>query len=211
MQIQDIYKKYRINKGLQEHMVRVAAVAKMIADNATEELDTHNIVTACLVHDLGNIIKAQDMEKHKTLYEPEGVAYWEKVKSEAIERYGTTVSPATEAMVKEIGINAQAYEYFAAIGDEPTERVCESGSLGEQIANYSDMRVLMYGIVSMRERFEDMHVRYAYRGVETINTRERFVEKIETDIFSKSSIQPKDITDESTAEIQRELWSWEIT
>jgi hypothetical protein len=212
MKITEVYKKYRINKGLQEHMIRVGAVAKLICERATVDLPTRHIVDGCLVHDLGNLIKAK-LDSFPELFEPEGVDYWRQVKAEMTAQYGENVHEATDAMVKEMGLNDDSYQYFLAIGGEATERVHGSLHLGEKIANYSDMRVGVFNIISLTERMDDLRARYLARnlpgfGSDEIDVRQSFLEDMEADIFAHSTIKPEDITDESTAAIQSELWDW---
>ena len=65
MTILEIYEKYKIMPQLRTHMLRVAAVGKIVCDavnekvkqNRGEFVNTKNVVTACLLHDMGNIIK----------------------------------------------------------------------------------------------------------------------------------------------------------
>ena len=54
--ISEIYAEYKIMPNLQMHMYRVAAVASLIYDNFNEPLNKEEIITACLLHDMGNII-----------------------------------------------------------------------------------------------------------------------------------------------------------
>ena len=56
--INKIYTQFRIPPNLQQHMFRVASVAKIICNNWTgKELNQNDIVCVCLIHDLGNIVK----------------------------------------------------------------------------------------------------------------------------------------------------------
>ena len=73
--ITDIYKEYKIMPSLQMHMLRVAAVTKMIVDNYNMDLDKESLVVAALVHDLGNIVKMDNMATFPDFFEPEGVEY----------------------------------------------------------------------------------------------------------------------------------------
>lgn len=61
MTILEIYKKYKIPHHLQLHILRVGAVATLIIDNINHELvtefDRNLIITICLLHDMGNVIK----------------------------------------------------------------------------------------------------------------------------------------------------------
>jgi len=214
MLITEIYKKYKINKGLQEHMIRVAAVAKMICDNTDTVLDTKNIVRACLVHDMGNLIKSK-MDTHSELFEPEGVEFWSNIQAEMIEQYGNDVHIATIAMVEDMELDEKSTFYFRAIGGEDTQRVHVEGTLGEKIATYSDMRIGLEGVVSLKERMDDIRRRYIARNMEgfssdAIDVREARLVDMERDIFENLKIRPENITDTSTEKIQKELWGWEI-
>ncbi len=55
--ISEIYEEYKIMPNLREHQLRVAAVAAQICDNFNKPLNKKEIITACLLHDMGNIIK----------------------------------------------------------------------------------------------------------------------------------------------------------
>jgi len=57
MQILKIYEKYKILPALQQHMFRVASVAKMIAEHMVIDVDIDCITKAALLHDMGNILK----------------------------------------------------------------------------------------------------------------------------------------------------------
>jgi len=57
MTIQQIYDHYDIMPSLQLHMLRVTAVAAMIVESFNQPLDKNNIIKACLLHDMGNIVK----------------------------------------------------------------------------------------------------------------------------------------------------------
>ncbi len=215
MNITDIYLKYRINKGLREHMIRVAAVAQLICEKSNVELDTRNIVTACLLHDMGNLIKAK-MDSMAELYEPEGVAYWIQVQAEMKEQYGADEHIATIAIINEINPGAEARSYaLEAIGTENTAKVHAGDSLGAKIATYSDMRVGPFGIISIQERMDDLRARYISRNkpgfsAEDIDERERMLKDIEQVIFANSSISPEEVNDETTKSIQASLLNWEV-
>ena len=63
MNIFNIYAKYKIPPQLQTHQLRVAAVAKTICEHLWPKLsDMRTIISTCLVHDMGNIIKF-DLDK----------------------------------------------------------------------------------------------------------------------------------------------------
>lgn len=102
MTIQDAYVKYQIPPKLQMHQYRVAGVALGIAESiSVAKVDTENIVRACLLHDMGNIIKF-NMSLFPEFFEPEGIDFWRKVKRSFIKKYGPDEHVATMEIAREI-------------------------------------------------------------------------------------------------------------
>ena len=81
MKISEIYRKYRIPPQLQLHQLRVASIAKYICDNLKVPVDIEEVVSADLLHDMGNIIKF-DLSLFPEYLEPEGLEYWQGVKND---------------------------------------------------------------------------------------------------------------------------------
>ena len=76
--ILEIYKEHNVMPNLQEHMLRVAAVASLICDNCTEKLNKEDIITACLLHDIGNIVQFQ-LSYFPEFNKPQGIEYWQGI------------------------------------------------------------------------------------------------------------------------------------
>lgn len=211
MNIIDVYTTYPINKGLQEHQIRVATVAKVICDNATTTVETQHIVDACLLHDMGNLIKSKFHPSWKELYEPEGFEHWKQVRAKMVQQYGDNEDVAAQQIVREIGLHPSSMVYFNAVGVENYGRVCGSGNMGEKIAQYADMRVGPFGIITLSQRFDDIRERYAEQdGIEDINRRQGIMQEVEVEIFANTSIAPDDISDQTTTEIQAQLLDWQL-
>lgn len=210
MKITEIYQAYKINQGLQEHMIRVAAVAQIICDHSPLPINREVAISACLLHDLGNLIKV-NFKLGSELFDPEGIEYWKAVQTEMIEKYGD-VETATNAMIAEAGVNNEIASTVKAATLVKLTEIVESGSMETKVLEYADMRVNLWGIVSLNERFEDIWDRYVphIHTAKYIDELELAAQKIEDDIFSRSNIQPSDITDESTAEIQSTLREFDI-
>ncbi len=226
----EIYARYRIMPGLQVHQLRVAAVGKLICDSFSsgggsasdgkKPINTRDVVLACLFHDMGNIIKA-DLAQFPQFLEPQGREYWEGVKEEYIQKYGTDTHTATVAIAHEIGPSANVLAYIDGFGFSRLGATRASTSYEQKIAEYSDLRVSPYGICAMEKRLAEAHTRYlrvhdevALDGVP--HARERFEElfqaaqKIERQIFSHTTIVPGDITDAAVAPIIEELWKYAV-
>lgn len=207
--IEEIYKEYKIMPTLQLHQLRVAAVAKIITDNFVGDLDREGVVKACLVHDMGNIIKF-DLAYFPEFVEPEGLEYWQAVKDEYISKYGPDEHKATIDISKEINIPENVMDCLNNIGFSKSTKNAESDSFENKIAAYSDMRVSPHGVISMEERIEDGNKRYKGKvghsiGSDSFESLSNSLRMMEIQIFEKVSIKPEEITEEKVNGIIEEL------
>ncbi len=196
------YEKYRIMPQLEKHQLRVAAVAHMImkAFDASAVLHKDEVISACLLHDMGNILKF-DLAYFPEFLEPQGAAYWEVVKADFLKKYGSDEHDATLKIIDEIGVSARTKEYVDAIGFRNADEALRSDSFEKKICCYADQRVAPRSVVSLAERWEEGSRRYAGRSMRE-NDRayaERQIsalEETERRIFSCASIAPNAITEE---------------
>lgn len=209
-----IYKKYKITQPLQLHQFRVAAVAKQVCDSLTVKVDEEVVITACLLHDIGNILKFE-FSYPAEFFEPEGIDYWKKVKKEFEEKYGSDEHKATLEIAKELGASQKIINCIDSIGFREINSNYFSGTLEQKICNYADMRVGPHGIIQIGERLKDGQKRYQHRKSYFIDLEERKViktrlEEIETEIFNQSKIKPPNINDSSVQLIIEQLKTYQI-
>jgi 5'-deoxynucleotidase YfbR-like HD superfamily hydrolase len=203
--ILDIYSQYKIMPTLQKHQLRVAAAAKQICDAIVGPIDKEGVVDVCLAHDMGNIIKF-DLTYFPDFVQPEGLEYWQVVKDEYIQKYGSEEHVATEMICKEIGLSDIQTEYLEAIGFSRVKKALASDSLEKKICCYADQRVGPRGVLTVQERLIEGRKRYEGRKDKAM-VSEQFEElaealqKLEQEIFSHTSITPSDISDQSIAPI----------
>jgi len=186
---------------LATHQIRVAAVAHMIADAFDEPLRIPNIVSACLLHDMGNILKF-DLARFPEFVEPEGRAHWEAVKASFTERYGPDEHIATLRIAGEIGVSNLTFELIGAIGFTRALENRASENFEKKICCYADMRVAPHGIVSLADRLAEGKLRYAHKypteeDAQSFELTAATLREMEKQIFSRTAIDPKDITDAS--------------
>ncbi|MEK7617831.1 MAG: HD domain-containing protein [Patescibacteria group bacterium] len=196
---------------LQEHMLRVAGVAEIITDNidlsrpsatlpmpGEGNIDKQAIIIACLLHDMGNIVKF-DFSRFPEMVEEKGVEYWEKIKQETLKKYGANSHEATRNMLKELGVSERILELVDAVGFDQGEANMQSADFGKKICAYADMRVLPKGAGSLEDRMADLRVRYKDHpeGAENREVFEQALREIEKQIFEKCKIRPEEITDEN--------------
>ncbi|OGK47992.1 hypothetical protein A3A93_04285 [Candidatus Roizmanbacteria bacterium RIFCSPLOWO2_01_FULL_38_12] len=215
MRIIDIYRRYMIMPNLQQHMFRVAAVGSVICDSISEKVDSDSIVAACLLHDMGNIIKFK-LDLFPSFVEPQGIEYWQKVQNDFFEKYGREEHIATIKIAKEIGVDDTVMTLLESIGFLQAKENFETADFDKKIAAYSDMRVEPYGVVSLKERLRDGRKRtivHKPNSTDFIHFTEmaKYLKKIETQIFEKTSISPDDVTDKKISIYLEKLRDFDIS
>lgn len=198
--ITEIYKDYKIMPLLAMHQMRVAAVAGRICDSLDFKINKDDVVKACLLHDMGNIIKF-NFDNFIEACEPEGKDYWQKVKEEYISLYGENEHIATEIIVKELGKSAYICELINSVSFKKLNNIILSDDFGKKICTYSDVRISPYGVVSVKERILEATERYKNTSRafsdDDKNLFMKNVCSIEDQIFAHCKIKPEDINDES--------------
>ena len=198
--ITEIYKEYKIMPNLQMHQYRVSAVAMQICESLDIDINKENIISACLLHDMGNIIKF-DLNHFPEFNKPEGIEYWQKVKDEYILKYGKNEHKASMRIAKELNVNADILYLIESVDSSFVEILANSNDLERKICMYSDGRVTPHGIVSIKERSEEAKERYKNHEYTFNEENVLFFNKnltlMEKKIFSHSKIKKEDINDES--------------
>lgn len=210
--ISEIYEEYKIMPNLQEHMYRVAGAASLICDNFNETLQKREIISACLLHDMGNIVKFK-LDRFPEFLKPDGLNYWRKIQNSYLKKYGDKQHNATSKIIKEIGISGAVFDLAEHVGFSMAEENLKSDSFARKICAYADMRVAIWGITSLKERLDDLGERY-FKDSTIDNPRAGFIHEcffeIEKQIFAKCKIKPEYITNETIAPIVLELKNFVI-
>ena len=213
MKISDIYQQYQIMPSLQLHMLKVASVSVLICDNFKGfPIDKSSIVTACLLHDMGNVIKF-DLTKFPDFLKPQGLDYWQQVKEDFLERYGNNASIASELIVEEIGVSSRVKELIQAISLLKAKENYLSQDFGKKICEYADNRVSPWGITTLDKRLKDLTQRYQKAHPLESTKRSDLFEysrKIEDQIFEHCGISPEEITNEKVSDTIDSLKSFVV-
>lgn len=209
MKIQEIYEKYKIMPQLQTHQLRVAAVGRLIVENFRKDIDVDAIVTACLIHDMGNIIKF-NLKLFPEYNEPEGYDYWKSIQDEFISKYGNDEHEATILIAKEIGVSKKVQHLIESIGFSKSVQNSSHDDYEVKIVAYADYRVGINGILSLEERLSEGRKRFANRQNKTeedqkkiseFDTLAKAAKRIEDQIFKLCEISSGDINDSSVEKI----------
>lgn len=160
MTIKAIYQKYEVNPRLQTHMLRVTALAKIIFDHwHGSKLNYHSLITACLLHDLGNIIKTDMVNNPPT--EGGGVTHWIEVKNSMTQKYGNDDHEATLAMCREIGVSEEVLFIVNNKEFKSFDFVLDSDNWDLKVITYADHRIGFDGLLGLKQRFDDQIKRYS--------------------------------------------------
>lgn len=213
MNILDIYKNYKIMPNLQLHQLRVASVAWQICDSLFIEIDTESIIIACLLHDMGNIIKF-DLNHFPEYNKPEGLDYWQKVKNEYITKYGHDEHIASVKIAEELNLPKKVLNLIRKIDPHIISEIRDSDDLVEKICNYADQRVTPFEIVSVIERNNEAMERYKNHPHSFSEEHSNFflnnMNDIENQIFSNSKIKSENINNKSILVYLENLKNTEI-
>lgn len=214
MQIFQVYQKYKIMGNLQLHQLRVTAVAKQLSDSLNVTIDNDSLIRACLLHDMGNIIKF-DLSLFPEFLEPEGLEYWEQVKQGFIDKYGPDEHHASLEIAAELGASQEVIDIIDSIGFSKIKEDYHTGTIEMKLAEYADMRVGPMGVLSIDERMADGQKRYQHRKDYFLKEGQRTaiaiaLHKMEDELFRVSTIQPADVTNESVAPLIEQLKTYEI-
>lgn len=210
--IRDIYKKYHTMPNLQWHQVRVAAVAMQICDGFDLPVDRERVALACLLHDMGNIVKFK-FGKIPELLEGVDIQYWEAIQKEYIDKYGNDDYEANMAIISDIGVDKKVYDIADSIGFHNWCLVDTDGSWEYKIASYADSRVSPFGVLSLNERLSESSIRYAdvdHHTNNIINTLYDCVRDFEVQIFNHLGFAPSNITNESIQKYIEPLKNFEF-
>jgi len=231
MSIEDVYIEYKIMPNLRVHQYRVAAVGRTIAEKFdTPIIEIENITIACLLHDMGNIIKFR-LDLFPEFLVPEGLDYWKSVQNEYFEKYGQDEHVATNKISEEIlsrqslvvgpqssdvrkNDKNRVLELIDAISFSEAVTNSKCDDFNRKIVAYSDTRVDPHGVTSQVSRLQDGKKRF--RINKKASTDEYFesmaagLKEIEKEIFDEVDIEPQDITDEYVKETVKKLHNYTI-
>jgi hypothetical protein len=213
MKIAEIYEKYKIPPWLQTHMYRVASVSATLFDARGLMEGRDALISACLLHDMGNIIKF-DFSLFPELYTADEKQYWQEVQKEYKEKYGDSTHTATEAIAKEVGLSVRAFEILLSIGFGNAVENEKSNDILKKIATYADMRVMPDGVAPLSKRLADLRVRYKNNPKriydKEVERQERALYAIECELFNGVNLVSADIREESISAMLEKVQCFDI-
>jgi hypothetical protein len=204
--IAELYGRYEVPPNLQRHMLRVAAVAEMILDAwHGPPVDRRRVRRVLLVHDIGNIVKADYEHSPEMLEEEQGrVDHWRDVQARYRAQFGRDDALATASIARAAGLDAREIDLLERMSFNRNDAILAGDDLEEKLAAYADQRVAPRGILPVRERLDEALERYrdapgtfmaSARAAHLIECAPR----IEVQIFAHCRLAPTAIDDPSAA------------
>lgn len=216
--IASIYRAYRVPPSLQRHMLTVAGVAAWILDKwKGESLNERDILETLLLHDVGNLVKADYLRFPMLFPDDLGhLEYWKAVQAWMIRRYGKTDQEVTLNIANELGVSERVRTLLQQKQFIKNNETLASNDYVLKICAYSDQRVSPRGILSLQSRLTEAIRRYQDVPTASINhpSRDsliRIASLIEKQIFAHLDYQPSDIHNDSVASYATRLRSFELT
>jgi hypothetical protein len=210
LSIDHIYDKFEIPQNLRMHMKKVAGVGALLCENwSGPEITETDVVAVLLIHDLGNIAKF-DLSSKSSVEVMEDIGYLKELKKRITAKYGYGDHEATFNMAKELAVEKsiisllQRMSSFSA--ENHTLRNREDYEI--MVCVYSDLRVSPYGVVSLKERINDIIDRYAEKPIfEEFKTLPKYAPLLEEQVFKNVTISPEQINEKTVSRIASKFGS----
>lgn len=162
MTVSQIYQKYMTPKNLQEHMLRVTALAKIITDNWTgEDIDSMSVIKACLMHDIAKPVGFNTSPENQKKYNMSDtdIQNQEKLKKYIKDNFGEDEHKAATEMCKTMNLGEGSVSVVDKMEWSYLPGLMKENDLNTIIAVYCDMRIGPNGILSLQERFDNLKAR----------------------------------------------------
>jgi len=162
--IKKIYNKFPIPPSVIKHCLLVRDVAEKIIEQLNISLNKDLVLAAALVHDLGNIAKIDfDSKLAKTLYSKEERIFWDNKKKAITSTYSKNPDELTKIFLKELSCDEKLINLLEFSRWSNIQEVFNKNNWEAKILAYADYRVGPFGVVSLKDRLDDLKERYALR------------------------------------------------
>lgn len=207
MRISDVYTTFGIPPNLQQHMLRVAALAKCILDGwKGPSVHAQEIIQVCLLHDIAKPIDFDLSRQSAFISSPDEVAKLKKTQQRLKDTYGSHEHTATCTICKEVGLNTCALSLMKACEWKNMETLIKENKVEYMIPIYCDMRIGPVGILSLEERMQNLRSRTPVSSHQELLQAGKRAERIMQDLTTTNitKIQSAEIEDK-TQEMEKQI------
>lgn len=196
---------YKVPINIVNHSIKVNAVAVFLAEELKKkglDINVALVDKASILHDMLKIVELHDLKqvftppgqnKEITVSKKDWMAWLELKKRYAGMSHEEAAAHVLKERYPELAEVIRKHGYHDQSGDK------ELATWEEKIVNYADKRVTHIAIVSLKERFEEGHKRYAKKNILSGIDKEyqkradkRYFE-LEKEIFNKLDFGPEDV------------------
>ncbi len=179
MRISDVYEKYNTPGMLKTHMLRVGALAQIIVDNwLGREIDQKSTIKAALLHDIAKPITF-DLSKQASFgMSKDQIEELAKFQKEILEKYGKDEHTALIGILKENNCDSNIVKIANNVEWSLIPDIIKGHELETLIVVYSDMRIGLNGIMSIKERLDDLRKRSPNENFEKHELNAKRLERI---------------------------------
>jgi hypothetical protein len=160
MTVDQAYQTYQTPKGLQEHMLRTAALAAIILEGWTGgAIDKDAIIRACTIHDIAKPMRFDPDKQTQFGMSPVDIEKLRKLQIRIRINFGSDEHHATVGIAREIGCNASIIRCIDNLEWKYIPRLLEENNLESLIPIYCDMRIGPRGILRLDQRITELRDR----------------------------------------------------
>ncbi len=209
MNVQQIYSTYRVPSNLQQHMLRVAAVAYSILQGWTgEPVNKEAIIQTCLFHDIAKPVTFDMQKQRRYVSTEEELQEVASLKQWLLETYGSNEHAAAEKIFLEIGVIPKAIQLLQNLEWSYIPKLLLQDDIESLLPIYADMRIGPQGILSLEDRLTDLASRAT---VEDFDQQEQSGKHLESLVRKQTTTNLDTMSDEDIAAvIEKELSQFEI-
>jgi len=157
MNVQSLYAQYQVPTNLQQHMLRVAAVAQIIV-SAWHGPPIHPtaIIQTCLFHDIAKPVTFDMAKQRQFLSTDEEIEAVASLKAWLIKTYGENEHQAAKKIFSEMQLSPRSLTLVDHLEWSYIPRLLAEKDIESLIPIYADMRVGPQGILSLEDRLNDL-------------------------------------------------------
>lgn len=160
MKVRKVYKDFQIPQNLQEHMLRVGALLKIIKDNwQGEEIDWEALIQAGLLHDIAKPLNFDLAKQAQFGMTPPEIENLRQLQVRIQREFGEKEHEACIKILLEVGGKPRAAELLNSLEWEYIERLWQNKEIESLVLIYADMRIGPKGILSLPERLNELRRR----------------------------------------------------
>jgi hypothetical protein len=200
MTIAEIYEKYSTPINLREHMLRVAALSKIILENWTgAHINSKTVIVACALHDIAKPVNFDIKQQMEYGVSDADINDLESLQKLIKTKYGTDEHKASVDMCRDVGVDIESLEILENIEWNLVPGLVSREFWGALVGIYCDMRVGPFGILSLNERIKNLSER---RGSEKWDDYFKIGEELEQKVKENTLL---DLTSIEDGDLNREF------